>query len=82
MPNKHRLNYIFKKSATLRMPQVQRWWTTCGFMRKGGGRMRESTLYTDGACPGNGTEDAKGGMGYTRGARLRGALDFLVLEYD
>ena len=29
--------------------------------------MRETTLYTDGACPGNGTEDAKGGIGYTRG---------------
>ena len=26
--------------------------------------MREATLYTDGACPGNGTEDAKGGYGW------------------
>jgi len=26
--------------------------------------MKESILYTDGACPGNGTEDAKGSMGW------------------
>ncbi len=26
--------------------------------------MREQTLYTDGACPGNGTEDAEGGIGW------------------
>ena len=28
--------------------------------------MREHTLYTDGACPGNGTEDAEGGIGWAR----------------
>ena len=28
--------------------------------------MREQTLYTDGACPGNGTEDAAGGIGWAR----------------
>jgi len=27
-------------------------------------KMIERTLYTDGACPGNGTEDAKGGYGW------------------
>ena len=48
--------------------------------------MRESTLYTDGACPGNGTEDAKGGMGYTRGAdyealRFSGARVLNLVNY-
>lgn len=28
--------------------------------------MRETTLYTDGACPGNGTEDAEGGIGWAQ----------------
>ena len=28
--------------------------------------MREQTFYTDGACPGNGTEDAEGGIGWAR----------------
>ena len=28
--------------------------------------MREQTLYTDGACPGNGTEEAEGGIGWAR----------------
>ena len=33
------------------------------------------TVYTDGACPGNGTEDARGGMGFARLNLLNGKYD-------
>ena len=37
--------------------------------------MRTHTVYTDGACPGNGTEDATGGMGFARINPLNGKHD-------
>jgi ribonuclease HI len=37
--------------------------------------IRTHTVYTDGACPGNGTEDATGGMGFARINPLNGKYD-------
>lgn len=37
--------------------------------------IRTHTVYTDGACPGNGTEDAAGGMGFAKLNPLDGRYD-------
>jgi len=37
--------------------------------------IRTHTVYTDGACPGNGTEGAAGGMGFARFDQYNGKMD-------